>query len=480
MAEAPSPQVEKAEQGIVKEDLCDAGFGGNFEIIIDGAIINERSSDRENLGASYEICKKIDQAIIKVLGGIRKDHHFGEIQMGCLLVLLHCFTDEKFSQVFEDITSGEMKEKLRLELLNNGIRTERLVVNIRNREEVETTNAAIQRRLEKKENQEPADGGTASRSEFIPQIIVQGGAYSQKPHHMCISIKDNEYLEIIKDSAKAGNNILQNNGTAIDAVEAAVRILEDSEYFNTGCGSLLTNDGEVECDAMIMDGNTLNTGAVISGRHFKNPVSLAKLIMSDTDHCALSGEGALKFAVEKGFPIFDQPQMIADHVKELKIPYSKLRDYIRNRYKGLPSQPSDTVSAIAMDENGHLACATSTGGVPGRLSGRVSDASLVGCGGYANNRGAATTSGLGESLMKMNLAREVVYLMEGGMNAQDSAKKALENMKKQLKDVGGVVAIDKKGNFGLYFTTEMMGWASIKFNEMKFGLKKDENFEETI
>ncbi|XP_028392653.1 isoaspartyl peptidase/L-asparaginase-like [Dendronephthya gigantea] len=262
-----------------------------------------------------------------------------------------------------------------------------------------------------------------------------------------------------------------NGGSAVDAVEAAVRVLEDNEYFNAGYGSALNNDGEVECDAMIMNGSALSTGAVISGRYFRNPVSLAKKIMNDTHHCALSGEGALNYAIEQGFPICDPNQLITKRARDSQIRYSDFVDYVRFRL-GHPVQ--DTVSAVARDANGRFACAVSTGGIAGsRLKGRVSDAAIVGCGGYANEHGAATTSGQGEYLMKMTLAREVVYMMESGMNAQVAAENALRKMRNRFQvseGLGGVIAIDKDGNVGKACTTDYMGWASVNGDRMANGL----------
>ncbi|XP_028392650.1 isoaspartyl peptidase/L-asparaginase-like [Dendronephthya gigantea] len=305
------------------------------------------------------------------------------------------------------------------------------------------------------------------------QIIVQGSAFCQASWG---DISQEEYKEIIKVSAGEGYRILRDGGSAVDAVEAAVRVLEDNEYFNAGYGSTLNNDGEVECNAMIMDGSSLNTDsfcglieAVISGRYFRNPVSLAKKIMNDTQYCALSGEGALNYAIEQGFPTCGPNQLITQRQRNSQIRYLGFNDYIP---LGLPVTPTDTVSAVARDANGRLACAVSTGGIAGSLKGRVSDAAMVGCGGYANEHGAATTSGQGEYLMKMTLAREVVYMMESGMNAQEAAENALRKMqnKFQQSGLGGVIAIDKDGNVGKACTTDYMGWASVNGDRMANGL----------
>ncbi|CAB3981311.1 isoaspartyl peptidase L-asparaginase-like [Paramuricea clavata] len=173
-----------------------------------------------------------------------------------------------------------------------------------------------------------------------------------------------EYKRATKESARKGYDILMNGGTAVEAVEAAVRDLENNEYFNAGYGSLLNNDGEVECDAMIMEGHTLRYGAVISGRHFKNPVSLSKIIMYESSHCALSGDGALQFAQRKGFPKCDPGELISELAREkVKVSYEDYLGYVKYYYgsKPLGKETHDTVSAVAMDTYGHLACAMSTG-----------------------------------------------------------------------------------------------------------------------
>ena len=316
------------------------------------------------------------------------------------------------------------------------------------------------------------------------RIIVQGGGYSSKisEHHLA-----DKYESVTKEAAKTGHSIMMTGGTAVDAVEAAVSVFEESDFFNAGRGSALNCLGEVECDAMIMDGNEMNTGAVMAARHFIHPVQLARKVMDDGAHCALSGDGALEFAQEIGFPINNPEDLIGENPNQkihvCKKDFEKFVDY--RYYHGEPlkeSQSCDTVSAVAMDDKGNLAFATSSGGIPGKRKGRVGDVPLVGCGGYANKNGAAATTGHGESIMKMTLARNVVYNMENRLNAQESAKKALEEMKERVKGRGGVIAIDKQGNFGIDFTTIVMVWASIKDGKLEFSTDHhpDENKSELI
>ena len=307
------------------------------------------------------------------------------------------------------------------------------------------------------------------------RIIVQGGGYSSKISEHPLA---EEYEKVTTTAAKTGYNVMMTCGTAVDAVEAAVSVFEKSTLFNAGRGSALNNFGEVECDALIMDGKTMNTGAVMAARRFINPVQLARKVMDESVHCALSGDGALEFAREIGFTIHDPEELKGENPnqklrKGIGLDKNNYNDFVRYRNYGEPpkeSKSGDTVCAVAMDDKGYFACAMSSGGIPGKLKGRVGDVPLVGCGGYANENGAAATTGHGESIMKMTLARNVVYNMENRLNAQKSSQKALDEMKKHVDGRGGVIAIDKDGNFGIAFNTEDMVWASIKDGELKFSM----------
>ena len=310
------------------------------------------------------------------------------------------------------------------------------------------------------------------------RIIVQGGGYSSKisEHHLL-----EEYKSVTTEAATTGYSIMMSGGTAVDAVEAAVSLFEESDFFNAGRGSALNCLNEVECDAMIMDGDTMDTGAVMAARHFIHPVRLARRVMDDKVHCALTGDGALEFAREKGLQIDNPEELIGENPNQkIHVCNQDFGKFVAYRYYGEPvkeSQSCDTVSAVAMDDKGNLAFATSSGGIAGKRKGRVGDVALVGCGGYANDKGAAATTGHGESIMKMTLARNVVYIMENGLNAQESAKKALKEMKERVNGRGGVIAIDKQGNFGIDFNTTVMVWASMKDGELDFRMDHhpDEN-----
>ncbi|XP_028412679.1 isoaspartyl peptidase/L-asparaginase-like [Dendronephthya gigantea] len=312
-------------------------------------------------------------------------------------------------------------------------------------------------------------GARVSRERTEPQIIVEGGLYN--------ALLDKKgwlqsYVKGAEEAAKAGYEILKKNGTAVDAVEAAVRSMEEKEYFNAGRGSFVNQDGNVECDAMIMEGHSLDTGAVMAVRYFDHPVSLSRKILDDRQlgHCALSGEGALKYAREKGFPILDPKKLIVPGEEDrIKVVY----------YKDCVPPSVDSVTAVALDCKGNLACAMSTGGTPGKYKGRVGDVPLIGCGGYANKHGAVTACGHGESIIKTTLAKEVVNNIERGDNAMTAAESAIQKMKSANRGVEqfvGVIGIDEKGNIGIKTNVDHMPWACVKNGEVKSGSVPKDDF----
>ncbi|XP_046862169.1 uncharacterized protein LOC124455576 isoform X2 [Xenia sp. Carnegie-2017] len=292
-----------------------------------------------------------------------------------------------------------------------------------------------------------------------PAIIVMGGVYSNRvKEHI-----SNEVLEKLKESARKGYAVLTNGGTAVDAVEKAVSILESSDLFMIGRGSQLNSN------AMIMDGHTLKTGAVISGRNVKNPVCLARKIMENKPHYVLSGDDALKFAQDNGLDLCE-PNELLNRQRRLPPKYfNACMRYLGREYFTVDApeirpdevDTCDCACAVAIDRDGKLACATSTG--------FISDTALIGCGGYANNYGAAAATEL-----KLNFARQVVLHMEAG-SAQEAVQDAVDLLKNsQLDERAGGIGIDRHGNIGKAFRNDLMPWVSIKNDEMKFGLEWDE------
>ncbi|EDO30161.1 predicted protein [Nematostella vectensis] len=310
-----------------------------------------------------------------------------------------------------------------------------------------------------------------------PCIIVHGGAWS-----LPLSLHEPS-TKGVQLAARAGYQTLLKGASAVDAVEAAVKSLEDNPVFNAGYGSALTDDGTVEMDAMIMDGCTLDAGAVACVKGVVNPVSLARHVMTDTPHCMLVSEGAVKFAQDLDLPMVE-PQSMTSEFSRFKAslrnnPNATFEDALRmtRLSKSLPEH--DTVGAVAMDCHGNIACATSTGGLFKKMCGRVGDSPMPGSGGYASKEGGASTTGHGESIIKVVLAREVIYQLEDGKSVNDACTNGINKMFTLTGGQGGVISIDKHGNYGKAFSTLGMPWAAIKAGDVHYGLSPGEDVQVT-
>nr|KAF6464008.1 asparaginase and isoaspartyl peptidase 1 [Rousettus aegyptiacus] len=239
-----------------------------------------------------------------------------------------------------------------------------------------------------------------------PVVVVHGGGAS----NISKDRKERVRQGIIR-AATVGYNILQEGGSAVDAVEGAVTVLEDDPEFNAGCGSVLNVNGEVEMDASIMNGKDLSSGAVSAVRCIANPIKLARLVMEKTPHCFLTDQGAAKFAADMGVPEVPEKQLITErNIKHLEKEKNEKSAQKTDQQKDL-----GTVGAVALDSEGNVAYATSTGGIVNKMAGRVGDTPCVGSGGYADNHiGAISTTGHGESILKVNLARLALFHIEQG------------------------------------------------------------------
>jgi beta-aspartyl-peptidase (threonine type) len=267
---------------------------------------------------------------------------------------------------------------------------------------------------------------------FPPSIIVHGGAGP---------IKDDSLqarLDGCRAAALAGWKMLEAGGSALDAAEAAVVVLEDNPLFNAGTGSTLNSLGQVEMDASIMEGHSLRAGAVAAVSSVKNPVSLARRVMDDGRHVMLVGEGALQFARELGYPECAPDSLIIESE--------------RQRWES----KHGTVGCVAFDARGHLAAATSTGGMFNKLPGRVGDSPLIGCGNYADEFGGASGTGHGEAFIRLVLAKRAVGYLEAGIDAQLAAQRVIADLETRLASSGGVILIDRQGRFGFARNTSHM------------------------
>lgn len=307
----------------------------------------------------------------------------------------------------------------------------------------------------------------------MPVLIVQGGAASVPASKVTLKIDG------VKRAANKGYEILLSpEGNALDAVEAAVRVMEDDAVFNAGYGSSLTINGEVEMDAIIMEGTRMRAGAVAGVTSIPNPVTLAKKIMEKTDHVFMIGEGAHQFAQQMGVPMVPSDHLITDWAKERLNEY---KTFINAVNRAVNANDHDTVGAVAVDSLGRVACATSTGGITAKRMGRVGDTPVLGAGGFADDFvGAVSTTGHGESIMRICLSRHITGLMQQGMNTQDAVVAGLEHMKNRVQGYGGAIAVSNFGDVGIYFTTSQMAWAYRKGNMLHYGIQPGERRTEDV
>ena len=282
-----------------------------------------------------------------------------------------------------------------------------------------------------------------------PVILVHGGAGNDFDDRLP------EFRAGVERAARAGWNVLRQGGSALDACEAAVRVLENDPHFDAGHGSFLNANHEVEMDAMVMDGTRLGYGAVAGIQRVANPVSVARLVMERTQHSIFVGAGAEQFARAQGVPVCPMEELVAGSSTHL------LRPEDRGFHAG---QTGDTVGAIALDAGGQLAVAVSTGGTPGKMPGRVGDSPLIGCGGYADNSlGAAAATGSGEALMKILFSKTACDLMASGLSPQQSAEEVLRLLERRAGPTsqGGIILMNPAGEIGSAFNTHHMVHACI-------------------
>jgi len=243
-------------------------------------------------------------------------------------------------------------------------------------------------------------------------VIVHGGAWAI-PEKLSDESKDG-----VKLAAKKAYEILKCGQSAIDAVESAVVLLENNPAFDAGKGSCLNAEGGIEMDALIMEGTTLNAGAVAAVNNVANPIRLARMVMEKTEHALLVGKGANQFAVENRVDHVEDSALITESGMEEWKHYKQYKtavDSLFNNHIG-PNSGHDTVGAVAMDLNGKIAAATSTGGITGKRVGRVGDSPLIGSGAYCDdNVGGVSCTGHGESIMKICLAKHILFLIEKGI-----------------------------------------------------------------
>lgn len=300
-------------------------------------------------------------------------------------------------------------------------------------------------------------------------IAIHGGAGTILKSNMTPE-KEAEYRKALESAVIKGEQILSGNGTALDAVEAAVKFLENDELFNAGRGSVLCNDGTVEMDASIMDGKTLMAGAAAAIKNVKNPISLARAIMERTDYVFLSGAGANEFARKMMLEMESDEYFITAHRYEQLLIIREGDKIVLDH--NAESQLNDikkfgTVGAVAFDNFGNLAAATSTGGMTNKTFGRIGDSPVIGAGTYANNETCAVScTGHGEYFLRAVVGYDVSCLMEyKGLSLKEACEIVVKEKLVKLGGEGGLVAVDHNGHVEMVFNSEGMYRAMQKANE---------------
>jgi len=322
-------------------------------------------------------------------------------------------------------------------------------------------------------------------------MLVHGGAWA---------IPDDAaeaHLSGVRNALEAGYKILKHGGSALDAVEVAVTVLEDDPTFDAGRGSFLTSDGRVQLDALLMDGGRMKAGGVACVERLRNPIQAARLVLEQSPHVYFVGTGAEEFARSHGMPLIDNAELVLDRERERlknaqereaagladatfsgleddKGPETAVARQMKTDCGG--SSPlgcsHDTVGAVALDAHGNLAAGTSTGGTLNKTPGRVGDSSLIGCGCYADNMSAAVSlTGWGEPIMKLVLGKWATDRVAAGSAPEFSAREAISYLHNRLGGHGGIILLGPDGRFGMAHNTPAMAWGLATESALETGLK---------
>ena len=310
-----------------------------------------------------------------------------------------------------------------------------------------------------------------------PCLIVHGGAFAVPSSRM------EACKEGAREALDAGWKILSAGGSALDAVEAAVVSLEDNPEYDAGTGSHLNRDGHVSLDAIVMDGRTLRSGAVAAVERIRNPIRLARKVMEASHHMLLAGAGAERFALQQGLTLCRPEDLIIDrerrawklcrqfgHQRQFHDPAflfsPAYAEKLAEANRPAPASASNpragsggTVGAVAMDREGCLFAATSTGGTCSKVPGRVGDSPMIGCGCYADEQaGGVSSTGWGEAIMKIVMAKSAVELLRAGRSAQEAANESIRLLASRANGTGGLILLDRNGTPGFAFSTPNMVW----------------------
>jgi beta-aspartyl-peptidase (threonine type) len=290
------------------------------------------------------------------------------------------------------------------------------------------------------------------------------------------------HINGVRNALDAGWSVLERGGAALDAVEEAVVVMEDDETFDAGRGSFLNRDGKVQLDALIMDGATLRAGGVGCVERLRNPVRAARKILSESPHVYFVGEGAERFAAEHGVALCENEELVIGREVQRLREY-QMRQAVPRSGDQMPEPNGndlfapaishDTVGAVALDRAGNIAAATSTGGTLNKAPGRLGDSSLIGCGCYADNLSAAvSTTGWGEPIMKLVLAKWTADRVSAGNLPEWAAQEAMNHLQQRLSGHGGIIVLNAQGQFGIAHNTPRMAWAYRTVKKEESGIER--------
>jgi beta-aspartyl-peptidase (threonine type) len=311
-------------------------------------------------------------------------------------------------------------------------------------------------------------------SSIKASIVIHGGA-GVIPRAELADDREAAIRAALADSAQAGYRALLAGASSTDAVVAAIEVMEDSPLFNAGKGAVFNADGKHEMDASIMTGASLHAGAVAAVRHIKNPIDLARTVMTDSEHVMLMGDGAEEFARQQGFDMVD-PAYFSTEFRRQQL----LRIKAREAAKPNPAADQDdqwfsTVGAVALDLNGELAAGTSTGGTSNKRYGRVGDSPIIGAGTYANGGCAVSATGHGEFFIRHVVAYDICKRVELGASLADATDAVVNDVLVKAGGEGGVIAMDRFGNIAMPFNSEGMYRAAIDTNgQIKVSIYREE------
>ena len=331
-----------------------------------------------------------------------------------------------------------------------------------------------------KPNQESSENETnpENQQDTIPNfgIVIHGGAGTILKENMSDSLEQ-AYKAKLEEAIRTGHEILANGGTALEAVQRTINVMEDSPLFNSAKGAVFTNEGKNELDASIMDGKTLNAGAVAGVTNVKNPINLAYEVMVNSEHVLLSGKGAEQFAREQGLEIVD-PEYFYTENRYKAMERAREREKEKSNKTAfydpfIKDEKFGTVGCAALDKEGNLAAGTSTGGMSNKKYNRIGDSPIIGAGTYANNKTCAISStGWGEYFIRGVVAYDISAMMEyKGLSLQEAAAEVIQKKQPELGGNGGIIAIDNNGNVAMEFNTAGMYRATMnKAGELEIGI----------